>query len=433
MRITALKKAIGILLATLFLVFNYSPIVQEIVRFPAELQIFEGESQILNFGLPLQARITNSNDVNVLKFNGDSLSDQKRYDISRPLSIEPVSQGDVNLDFMLFGLIPVKKLTISVTSPKKLIPGGNSIGVSLYTNGALIVGTSDVTDQDGITHFPAIDAGLLPGDIIEKVNNVPVKDAVHLSQLVNKVKGQAVDLECRRDNRVFVTQIHPVQDATDSKYRLGLWVRDSTAGVGTLTFIDPETGYMGALGHAITDVDTGAMLSVKDGEISESTIIDVKIGKKGLPGELVGNFTNKRKVLGTIIKNTSYGIYGKTNRTISNPIYKNSLPIAYQYNIKPGKATILTTIDDTGIQEYEIRILKINRQAEPGPKGLVLEISDPRLLTKTGGIVQGMSGSPIIQNGRIIGAVTHVFVNDPKKGYGIFIEWMLEEANKIIE
>lgn len=433
MRITALKKAIGILLATLFLVFNYSPIVQEIVRFPAELQIFEGESQILNFGLPLQARITNSNDVNVLKFNGDSLSDQKRYDISRPLSIEPVSQGDVNLDFMLFGLIPVKKLTISVTSPKKLIPGGNSIGVSLYTNGALIVGTSDVTDQDGITHFPAIDAGLLPGDIIEKVNNVPVKDAVHLSQLVNKVKGQAVDLECRRDNRVFVTQIHPVQDATDSKYRLGLWVRDSTAGVGTLTFIDPETGYMGALGHAITDVDTGAMLSVKDGEISESTIIDVKIGKKGLPGELVGNITNKRKVLGTIIKNTSYGIYGKTKRTISNPIYKNSLPIAYQYNIKPGKATILTTIDDTGIQEYEIRILKINRQAEPGPKGLVLEISDPRLLTKTGGIVQGMSGSPIIQNGRIIGAVTHVFVNDPKKGYGIFIEWMLEEANKIIE
>jgi stage IV sporulation protein B len=428
-----LKKVIGILLATLFLIFNYSPIVQDIVQFPAELQIFEGESQVLNFGLPLQARVNNKNDVNVLKFNGDSLKEQKRYDISRPLSIEPVNQGDVSLDFMLFGFIPIKKLTISVTSPKKIIPGGNSIGVSLYTNGALIVGTSDVTDQDGITHFPAIDAGLLPGDIIEKVNGISVKDAGHLSQLVNKLKGQSVDLECKRDNRVFVTKIHPIQDASDDKYRLGLWVRDSTAGVGTLTFVDPDTGYMGALGHAITDVDTGALLSVKDGEISESTIIDIKIGKKGLPGELVGNFSNNRKVLGAIIKNTSYGIYGKIKRSISNPIYKNPLPIAYQYNVKPGKATILTTIDDSGIQEYEIRILKVNRQAEPSSKGLVIEITDPSLLEKTGGIVQGMSGSPIIQNGKVIGAITHVFVNDPKKGYGIFIEWMLEEANKIIE
>ena len=312
-----------------------------------------------------------------------------------------------------------------------MIPGGNSIGVSLYTNGALIVGTSDVTDQDGITHFPAIDAGLLPGDIIEKVNGVSVKDAGHLSQLVNKVKGQSVDLECRRDNRVFVTKIIPIKDAADDKYRLGLWVRDSTAGVGTLTFVDPETEYIGALGHAITDVDTGAMLSVKDGEISESSIIDIKIGKKGLPGELVGNFTGKRKVIGTILKNTSYGIYGKTKRPFSNPVYKSPLPILINYNVKPGKATILTTVDDNGIQEYEIQILKVNKQAEPSSKGLILEITDP--LEKTGGIVQGMSGSPIIQNGRIIGAITHVFINDPKKGYGIFIEWMLEEANKIIE
>ncbi|MGI6527174.1 MAG: SpoIVB peptidase [Caldicoprobacterales bacterium] len=433
MKRAAFKKAFGIVVVVLFLAFNYSPVVQNIVRFPAELQIFEGESQVLRFGLPLHAKITGKNDINVLKFNGNSLKGQNSYDISRPLTIEPVNQGNVSLDFLLFGFIPVKKLTISVTSPKKLIPGGNSIGVSLYTNGALIVGTSDVTDPAGITHFPAIDAGLLPGDVIEKVNGIAVKDAGHLSQLVNKVKGKSVDLECRRNNRVFVARIHPIQDASDSKYRLGLWVRDSTAGVGTLTFVDPESGYMGALGHAITDVDTGALLSVKDGVISESTIIDVNMGKKGMPGELVGNFTNNRKVLGTIIKNTSFGIYGKATRKISNPIYNNPMPIAFQYNIKPGKATILTTIDDKGIQEYEIQLIKINRQAVPGSKGLVLEITDPRLLEKTGGIVQGMSGSPILQNGRVIGAVTHVFVNDPRKGYGMFIEWMLEEANKIID
>ena len=428
------KKIIGVLLTALLLVFNYSSMVQEIVRFPAELQLFEGDTQILEFDLPIRAKIRNEqNEVNVLKFNGDSLINKKTYNINEPLYIEPITQGNVNLELMLFGFFPIKQLTIHVTSPKRLIPGGNSIGVSLYTDGALIVGTSDVTDKHGITHFPAIDAGLLPGDIITKVNGVAVKDATHLSHLVNKVKGKEVELEYKRDNRVLIARIRPVADERDSKYRLGLWVRDSTAGVGTLTFIDPETQYMGALGHAITDVDTGTLLSVKGGEISESTIIDVKIGKKGLPGELVGNFSHDRKVLGKIIKNTGFGIYGKSISKIQNPIYKAPLPIAYQYQVRPGKATILTTVDDKGIQEYDIEIIRVNRQTSPNPKGLVLEITDTRLLEKTGGIVQGMSGSPIIQNGRIIGAVTHVFVNEPKKGYGIFIEWMLDEVNKIID
>jgi stage IV sporulation protein B len=432
MRKGAIKKTIGVLLAVLFFAFNYSSYVQNIAKFPAELQIFEGDIQIVDFRLPLHVKVRGK-DVDVLKFNGSSLKDQQVYNMKEPLSIESVRQGDVDLAFMLFGVIPIKQLKISVTSQKSLIPGGNSIGVSLYTNGALVVGTTEVTDGEGITHFPAIDAGLMPGDVIEKVNGIAVRDAGHLSMLVNKVKGMDVDLECRRDNQVFVTQIRPVKDTSDAKYRLGLWVRDSTAGVGTLTFVEPKTQHLGALGHAITDVDTGSLLSVKNGEITESRIIDVKIGKKGLPGELVGNFSDRRKVLVTIFKNTAFGIYGKATKKITNPFYKNPLPIAYQYNIKLGKASILTTIDDEGIQEYAIQILKINRQTSPGSKGLVIEITDPRLLEKTGGIVQGMSGSPIIQDGKIVGAVTHVFVNDPKKGYGIFIEWMLEEANKIIE
>lgn len=432
MKRRVLKKAFGIILTAIFLVFNYSPIVQDISRLPAELQIFQGDTQILDLRLPIKARINDSNELNVLKFNGDSLKSLEVYDISQPLAIEPVNQGNVDLDFMLFGFIPIKKLTIQVTSPKKLIPGGNSIGVSLYTNGALVVGTSEVTDKKGITHFPAIDAGILPGDIIEKVNGVTVKDAAHLTQLVNKVKGKSVELTCRRDNRLYVTKIYPMMDESDNKFRIGLWVRDSTAGVGTLTFVDPDTRFLAALGHAITDVDTGSLLSVKNGEISESTVIDVKIGKKGLPGELVGNFSSDKNAIGTIVKNTRYGIYGKADRSVTNPLYK-ALPIAYQNQIKTGKATILTTIDDTGIQEFDIQITKVVRQASSGTKGLVLEISDPKLLKKTGGIVQGMSGSPIIQDGKLVGAVTHVFVNDPTKGYGIFIEWMLEEANKIIE
>ena len=433
MKKISLRKTFGLLLTAVFLAFNYSPMVQDIARFPAELQIFEGDTRLLKFDLPIGAKISNKNDIDVLKFNGDSLKDKQVYDISRSLTIEPVGQGNVNLDIMLFGFIPIKKLSIQVTSPKKLVPGGNSIGVSLYTNGALIVGTSDVTDENGITHFPALDAGLLPGDVIEKVNGVEVRNASHLSQLVNKVKGKSVDLTCKRDNRVFVSRIYPIKDEADSKFRLGLWVRDSTAGVGTLTFVDPDTGNLGALGHAITDMDTGALLSVKNGEIAESTVIDVKIGKKGQPGELVGNFTGKQKVIGNIFKNTRYGIYGKTARKVTNPVYKAPMPFAYQHEISLGKAAILTTIDDKGIQEFDIRILKVTRQAKIGSKGLVIEITDPLLLEKTGGIVQGMSGSPIIQNGMLVGAVTHVFVNDPTKGYGIFIEWMLEEANMILE
>lgn len=432
MKRTTWKKIIGLALAILFLTLNYSSYVQGFSRFPNELQIFEGETQTLDFRLPLSVNIKGENQ-NVLKFNGNSLKDQPQYSMKDPLSIESVEQGDVFLNFKLLGIIPIKQMKISVTPQKSLIPGGNSIGVSLYTRGALIVGTSEVTGSDGVIHYPSMDAGIVPGDIIERVNGVSVKDANHLSQLINKAKGRGVDLECRRDNRLFVTHIQPVQDTSDDKYRLGLWVRDSTAGVGTLTFYDPKTKFFGALGHAITDVDTGSLLAVKDGEIMQSNIIDVKIGKKGLPGELVGNFSENRKVIGSIVKNTPFGIYGKMARSLPDFHYDKPIPIAYQYTIQPGKASILTTIDDGGIREYAVEIIKVNRQVTPSSKGIILEITDPELLAKTGGIVQGMSGSPILQNGKIVGAVTHVFVNDPRKGYGIFIEWMLAEANKIIE
>lgn len=432
MKRTIRKKIIGWVLAAAIIALNYSSYVQSFSRFPSEIQIFEGDTQILNFRLPLSVTIQSDN-VNVLKFNGNSLQDQPQFNMGSPLAIETVELGDVSLYFKLLGIIPIKQMRIRVTPQKSLIPGGHSIGVSLHTRGALIVGISEVAGPDGRLSYPAMEAGLSPGDIIERVNGVTVKDANHLSQLINKAKGRGVDLECRRDNRFFVTHIQPAQDGSDDKYRLGLWVRDSTAGVGTLTFYDPKTRYFGALGHAITDIDTGALLTAKEGEIMQSKIIDVKAGKKGIPGELVGNFSENRKVMGSIVKNTPFGIYGRMNRSLPEFPMEDPIPIAHQYAISPGKASILTTIDDNGIQEFEIEILKVNRQAAAASKGLILEITDPKLLKRTGGIVQGMSGSPILQRGKIVGAVTHVFVNDPRKGYGIFIEWMLSEANKIME
>ncbi|NLO81593.1 MAG: SpoIVB peptidase [Clostridiales bacterium] len=425
------KKALGILLAVIFLLVNYSPFIRNIKDIPSELQIFEGDIHILNFGLPFIVKIEGDN-VDALKFNGSSLKDQANFNMKEPLTIQTVNIGSAELVFKLFGILPIKQMKIEVQPVKKIFPGGNSIGVSLYTQGALVVGISEVMDPEGFIHYPAGEAGLRPGDVIERVNGVYVENAEHLSELVNQLKDNGVELDVRRGNIIFKTHINPAIDHHDNKYRLGIWVRDSTAGVGTLTFYDPENGCFGALGHAITDLDTGTLLSVKNGEIMESKIIDIKQGKRGEPGELKGVFSGKQKLIGSILRNTQYGIYGKMYKPLPSFYYDEPLPICYQHDVRPGKASILTTVDDRGIREFDVQIKKINYQQRPNSKGMVIEITDPELLELTGGIVQGMSGSPIIQNGRIVGAITHVFVNDPKKGYGIFIEWMLEESKKII-
>lgn len=428
---TSQKKLLGILLAAIFLVLNYSPYIQNLRRLPAEIQIFKGDKKIINFGLPFSVKIEGDN-VDVLKFNGNSLKDQTIYSMNKPISIESVDLGDVSLNLKLFGLIPLKQINVKVTPPRLLHPGGSSIGVSLYTQGALIVGISEVYDEKGNAHSPALVAGVRPGDVIEKVNGITVKDADHLSDLVNIAKEDGLELEVRRGNAIFNTHITPVKDYHDKKYRLGIWVRDSTAGVGTLTFYDPQKNTFGALGHAITDVDTGTMLSVKNGDIMQSKIIDVKQGEKGNPGELKGVFSEKQKVIGKIFNNTRYGIYGIMNKAFDVNSLPDPMPICYRHEVRIGDAKILTTVDEEGIKEFDIQILKVNNQDTPNAKGMVIEITDEELLKKTGGIVQGMSGSPIIQDGKIVGAITHVFINDPKKGYGIFIEWMLNEADKII-
>ncbi|NLJ66996.1 MAG: SpoIVB peptidase [Clostridiales bacterium] len=426
------KKVLGIILALFFLLLNYSPYVQGIRSIPNRIQLFEGDTKTLNFRLPLPVKIE-GNNVDVIKFNGSSLKDHYVYEMGKPLSIQTVNPGDVSLDFKLFGLIPIKQMLVKVTPPRLLYPGGNSIGVSLYTKGALLVGISEVYDKHGVAHNPALDAGLRPGDVIEKVNGISIRNAEHLSELVNIAPHQGLELEILRGNQLFLTNITPIEDYHDGKYRLGMWVRDSTAGVGTLTFYDPEKNYFGALGHAITDVDTGILLSIKNGEIVQSRIIDIKQGKRGNPGELKAAFSGKRKVIGQIIKNTPYGIYGRMDKKFNPDALGKPIPICYKDNVRLGPAKILSTIDEEGIKEFDVQIIKINNQNQASAKGMVIEIVDPVLLERTGGIVQGMSGSPIIQDGKIVGAITHVFVNDPKKGYGIFIEWMMEESNKIID
>lgn len=426
------RQMLGLCIAILFLLINYSPNVQELRVVPEELRLFQGDAKTLNFRLPFSVKI-DSDEVDVLKINGSTLSEKHLYNMGKPLHIESVGLGDAFLNFKLFGFIPLKEMKISVEPQKQLIPGGNSIGVTIYTQGALVVGISEIEDEDGNLHCPAIEAGLRPGDVIERVNGVQVKNADHLSILVEKLKGRELELEVRRDDTILKLIMRPIKSSADQVFRLGIWIRDSTAGVGTLTFIDPENGAFGALGHPITDIDTGALLSVKDGEIMQAKIIDIVQGEKGKPGEIKGIFSENQKTIGNISKNTSFGIFGKIYNNASAQLSEMRLPICRQADVQIGPAKILSTINHGEIREYSVNIVKTTRQSYPSAKGMIIEITDPELLRQTGGIVQGMSGSPIIQNNKIVGAVTHVFVNDPKKGYGIFIEWMLGETDRLMD
>ncbi|MGI6731222.1 MAG: SpoIVB peptidase [Anaerovoracaceae bacterium] len=246
--------------------------------------------------------------------------------------------------------------------------------------------------------------------------------------IVNKLKRD-ITLKVLRKDDILNIKLTPVLSANDNLYKIGVWVKDKTAGIGTLTFYDPTDNSFGALGHGITDPETGTVLAVAQGELLDSKVEEVKQGKAGSPGEIRGIFYEADEPLGQLTSNTQFGIFGKTYTSIKNPLYPEPVKIGYQNQIKKGPAYILSTLEGDRIEKYEIYIEKINKQSKADTKSMVIKVTDKRLLDKSGGIIQGMSGSPIIQDDKLIGAVTHVFVNDPQKGYGIFIEWMLQQSN----
>ena len=419
-----IKKIIGCALAAAMLACNYTPPVRSFFSLPSEINLQQGQVENLNVGFPIPLT---ASDTNVLQINNETLG-ARVWQKGNSVKLVPQTCGTSQLKLSLFGIIPIKNISVHVSPQKSLIPGGQSIGVSLYTDGTLVVGRSDVVTQGGDVKSPARDADLRPGDVIRKINGIDVDDSAQLAEIVAKYGDEPLHLSVDRDGQALNLEIRAVRDQQDGKLRLGVWIRDSTAGVGTLTFYNPANGRFGALGHPITDVDTGTLLSVKDGEIVYSKIIDVKIGEKGTPGELRGYFAGDGAGLGAIDKNTRYGIFGEAYREIANSVYRQPIPIGGQGTAHTGPATILSTIDDQGVREFDCEIIKITRQSEAAPKGMVIEITDPELIRRTGGIVQGMSGSPIIQDGYIIGAVTHVFISDPTKGHGVFIEWMLQNS-----
>lgn len=304
-----------------------------------------------------------------------------------------------------------------------IMPGGAAVGVAISTQGVLVVGMGEGAGMQ---------AGLRAGDLLLSVNGIPLSDATVLTDAVTAAEGQPLSLVIDREGRERTVMVTPRFDQSAGSWRLGLWVRDSTAGVGTLTYYDPQNGAYGALGHAITDTDTGSILPVRQGGLMQAEIVDVRKGQRGTPGELRGSFLREQVRLGNVKKNNVFGIFGALDASWQNPLYPEGLPVGDRDQVHTGAASILSTVSGGEVREYTVEITQVIRQNAPAPKSMILRVTDERLLSATGGIVQGMSGSPILQDGQIVGAVTHVFVSDPTQGYGVYIDWMLEESDGVV-
>lgn len=323
----------------------------------------------------------------------------------------------------LFGVIPVKDAEIKHTDAPVLIPGGSPIGIKLLTDGVIVVSTQDVSGGTS----PAAEAGIEAGDCILTANGEILNSSNRLADIIMNSHGEEITLTVRRESKEFTACVTPRFSEAEGTFKAGLWIKDSSAGVGTMTYIDPENGSFGALGHPISDADTKKILPLGSGEIVDVTITGCDKGSVGCPGELLGTFLSGLAA-GNIRRNCEQGIFGSVNYIGG---HAQAMPIAFKTEVETGPATILTTITGSTPCEYDVVIDKISLSEAAATKNIVIRVTDPDLLNVTGGIVQGMSGSPIIQNGKIVGAVTHVFVSDPTMGYGIFIENMLEAGGEL--
>ncbi len=366
-------------------------------------------------------------------FHGERLQINNAYKISErgnfTLEVDNSLNGsNYKAEVRLFGIIPLKSINVQVVEKKYVVPCGTLFGLKIFTDGVLVVGMTDVATKNGLVN-PAEKAGIKIGDVIVSMNGSLVNSSEDVADIVEKSKGSKISAEIRRKNMSFTVELTPAILESDGTPKIGLWVRDSSAGIGTLTFYDPESGIAAGLGHAICDVDTGEALPIMSGEIVEADIIGITKGQNGTPGEIRGRFRDGTSI-GKIIQNSETGVYGKLNQKIDIEMVE----VALKQHVKKGKAQIISTLDNkTGPQFFDCIIEKVYYNDNSPTQNMVIRITDEALLEKTGGIIQGMSGSPIIQNGKLIGAVTHVFVNDPTCGYGIFAENMLKTTQSVAQ
>ncbi len=396
------------ILLVLILITMYAYICN-ITMFPNSIILMQGEN--LEISTVLGLKVKNKQTMQASSSLNEKLTEQV---------------GKKDLELNLFNIIPVKDVTVNVIPKTTVIPLGKTIGMKLYTEGVLVVGMSEIEGKK-----PYENSGIETGDRIIEVNNTKISTSDELTECVNTSNGKNIEIKyINNEEQIEVAEIEPAK-TSNNEYKIGLWVRDAAAGVGTVTFYEPSTGSFASLGHGINDVDTYELIDIANGELVTAKILDIVKGQNGLPGEIRGNIDNSITI-GNISKNTEFGVYGTiTNTNALNIDASNQMEVADRSQITTGKAYILCELDNGKTEKYEIEIQKVFKENNQDNKSMLIKITDARLIEKTGGIIQGMSGAPIIQNDKFIGAVTHVLVNDAKLGYGVFADLMIKQLKEV--
>ncbi|MCI8759869.1 MAG: SpoIVB peptidase [Clostridia bacterium] len=409
-----MKKTITKLLLVFFLMIIYAYTLA-IENIPNHLVIFEGEEISIKTLLGMQIKMDTQTMQTLSNYNTSTIDEKTKK---------------ANLQVSLFDNVSLKDVNVDILPRTKVIPVGSIAGVKLYTSGVLVVGMSEIEGMDNKKHKPYENTGIKEGDTITQINNVTISSTEQLMKTVNQAQGQPVKVKYIQEEETKECSIEPVQTSSN-EYKLGLWVRDSAAGVGTVTFYEPSSKTFGALGHGITDIDTEELIHIASGEFVTTRILNITKGESGTPGKIQGTVENQQNI-GKIYKNSKFGIYGSVDNLASLKIdTSKEMEVALREEIELGKATILCCLDNQKVEEYEIEIQKIYKENNYNNKSMQIKVTDERLLEKTGGIIQGMSGSPVIQNGKFVGAVTHVLVNNPQEGYAVFGDIMLKQSKEV--
>ena len=359
--------------------------------------------------------------------SSDSFSPLISLDL--PENINVATNGELTETVMsvkLFNIFTIKKVNVRLLVDTEVYVGGETVGFNLFSDGVICVGSNAVVTENGMSE-PILDSQLLDGDAILKIDDIEIENIGDLDSIINMPDkaGKELSLTVKRGDEIIATKITPVFDLISRKYKLGLWVRNNASGVGTLTYIKMSDFRFGAVGHPIVDSSLGENFEVERGNIYRCRLLGIKKGEKNSPGEIRSSINLSDDAIGLADTNCKYGVYGNIlNKAMSDADRTASL--GGRLGVKLGNAKIYCNIDNQGIKAYDVKIIRANKQNSADEKSMIIKITDKELLEKTGGIIQGMSGSPIVQNGKLIGAITHVFVNDPTRGYGVYIDWMIE-------
>lgn len=409
-----MKKTITKLLLVFFLILIYMYTLA-IENIPNNLVILEGENIALKTLLGMQVRV-NAETMETVSNSNQNVINPK--------------VGKATVQVSLFDAISLKDVNVDILPKSKVIPVGSIAGVKLYTSGVLVVGMSEIEGIDNKKHKPYENTGIKEGDTITQINDIPISSTEELMENVNQAQGKVIKVKYIQEEQTKECSMEAVK-TSNNEYKLGLWVRDSAAGVGTVTFYEPGTKTFGALGHGITDIDTEELINIASGEFITTRVLNITKGESGNPGKIQGTVENQKNI-GKINKNSKFGIYGTVENLASlNIDTSREMEVALREEIQQGKAKILCSLDNQKVKEYEIEIQKIYKENNYDNKSMQIKVTDPRLIEKTGGIIQGMSGSPIIQNNKFVGAVTHVLVNNPQEGYAVFGDIMLKQAKEV--